>query len=70
MTLSAGNTKLIAYGLAAAIGVYVIHEVTKTINGLSNTLKKSIPWIAGGAAVVGLAYMVMKSKKEEKSKPV
>lgn len=68
MTLSAGNTKLIAYGLAAAIGVYVIHKVTKTIDGISDALKKSIPWIAGGAAVVGLIYMVTKSKKEEKSR--
>lgn len=67
MTLSAGNTKLIAYGLAAAIGVYVVYEVSKTITSLSDTLKKSIPWIAGGAAVVGLAYMVAKSRKEEKS---
>lgn len=59
------NQTIIMYCIIAALAVYVIHEVTKTLNNMSDTIKKAIPWIAGAAAVVGLALMVSKSKSKE-----
>lgn len=64
MALSNSNKKLIMYGVIAAAAIYVVYTVSKTIKDISGTLKKVIPWIAGGAAVLGLVYMVMKGKKE------
>lgn len=64
MTISDSNKKLITYGVIAAAAVYVIYTVSKTITSISDTMKKVIPWIAGGAAVLGLVYMVIKGKKE------
>lgn len=65
MNFLTNNKSIIMYGIIAAIAVYAIHTVTKTLNNLSSTIKKSIPWIAGAAAVVGLALMVSKSKNKE-----
>lgn len=65
MNFLTNNKQIIMYGIIAAIAVYAIHTVTKTLNNLSSTIKKSIPWIAGAAAVVGLALMVSKSKNKE-----
>lgn len=65
MAISSSNKKLIVYGVIAALAVYVVYMVSETIDDISDTLKKIIPWIAGGAAVLGLVYMVMKGKKEK-----
>lgn len=48
-----------------AVAVYVISQVTKTIKGLSDMLKKVIPWVA--LIVVGLiTFTVFFKEKEEK----
>lgn len=60
------NQTIIMYCIMAALAVYAIHAVTKTLNNISSTVKKAIPWIAGAAAIVGLALMVSKSKNKEK----
>lgn len=65
--LKGGNNKIILYCIIAALAVYALHMVTKTLNNLSSTVKKSIPWIAGAAAVVGLAFLVHKNKSESKT---
>lgn len=64
MAMSNSNKKLVMYGVMAAAAVYAVYMVSKTIKDISGTMKKVIPWIAGAAAVLGLAYMVMKDKKE------
>lgn len=48
-----------------AVAVYVISQVTKTIKGLSDMLKKVIPWVA--LIVAGLiTFTVFFKEKEEK----
>lgn len=48
-----------------AVVVYVISQVTKTIKGLSDMLKKVIPWVA--LIVAGLiTFTVFFKEKEEK----
>lgn len=48
-----------------AVVVYVIAQVTKTIKGLSDMLKKVIPWVA--LIVAGLiTFTVFFKEKEEK----
>lgn len=59
------NQTIVLYCIIAALAVYVIHAVTKTLDNISDAVKKAIPWIAGAAAVVGLALMVSKSKNKE-----
>ena len=61
-----GNNAMIMYCIVAAIAVYALYTVTKTLNNISDTVKKSIPWIAGAAAVIGLAFLVHKNKSESK----
>lgn len=47
------------------VAVYVISQIVKTINGLSDMLKKVIPWIA--LIVAGLVtYTVFFKEKEQK----
>lgn len=64
--LKGNNGKIVLYCIIAAMAVYAIHTVTKTLNNISGTIKKSIPWIAGAAAIVGLAFLVHKNKSEGK----
>lgn len=48
-----------------AVAVYVISQVSKTIKGLSDMLKKVIPWVA--LIVAGLiTFTVFFKEKEEK----
>lgn len=48
-----------------AVAVYVISQVAKTIKGLSDMLKKVIPWVA--LIVAGLiTFTVFFKEKEEK----
>lgn len=49
----------------AAVAVYIISQVAKTINGLSDMLKKVIPWVA--LIVAGfITFTVFFKEKEEK----
>lgn len=49
----------------AGVAVYVIAQITKTIKGLSDMLKKVIPWVA--LIVAGLiTFTVFFKEKEEK----
>lgn len=65
MNFLKANKSMVLYCIIAAIAVYALYTVTKTLNNISDTIKKSIPWIAGAAAVVGLALMIFKSKNKE-----
>lgn len=67
MKLPKDTNTLILYGIIAAISVYAIHAVTKTMDNLSSAIKKAAPWIAGAAAVIGLVFLVHKNKSESKT---
>lgn len=50
----------------AGVAVYVIAQVTKTINGLSDMLKKVIPWVA--LIVAGFVTFTVFFKEKEQKK--
>lgn len=50
----------------AGVAVYVIAQITKTIKGLSDMLKKVIPWVA--LIVAGLITFTVFFKEKEQKK--
>lgn len=51
--------------LIGGVAVYIISQIVKTINGLSDLVKKIIPWVA--LIVAGLVtFTVFFKEKEEK----
>lgn len=50
----------------AGVAVYVIAQVSKTINGLSDMLKKVIPWVA--LIVAGFVTFTVFFKEKEQKK--